>query len=102
MNACRRDSLWRIAGASIWIATLVLWVVLWFFNPYAGMGETITIPGLVMILVAVFGTFASMKGSGTGQLLAPLGSTVPIGMYLLGSSGVFASRAFHLQTIERD
>ncbi|MSR11415.1 MAG: hypothetical protein EXR84_06395 [Gammaproteobacteria bacterium] len=90
MATDRRDKLWRIAGVSIWTSSLVLWIVLWFFNPYASTGETITIPGMVMILVALFGVFASMKGSGMGQLLASLGSILPIGLYVLGSPGLFA------------
>lgn len=90
MVAGRRDKVWRIAGVSIWALTLVLWVVLWFFNPYASTGETITIPGLAMILVAVFGAFASIRGSGIGQLLASLSSTLPIGLYVLGTPGIFA------------
>jgi hypothetical protein len=90
MDVGRRDKLWRIAGASMWASTLVLWVVLWFFNPYAGAGETITVPGMVMILVAFFGVIASLRGSGLGQLLASLASTLPIGLYVLGSPGIFA------------
>jgi hypothetical protein len=90
MIECRRNKLWRVFGAGAWALTIVLWLVLWFFNPYTSAGGTITIPGMVMILVAIFGVFASLKGSWLGQLLASLASIFPIGLYLLGSPGIFA------------
>lgn len=90
MTTDRRIKLWRIAGAAIWVSTLALWVVLWFFNPYSSTGEAITIPGMIMILAALVGVFASMKGSGVGQLLAALVSIFPIGLYVLGTPGIFA------------
>jgi hypothetical protein len=74
----------------MWVFVVVLWTILWFFNPYTSREEAITIPGLVMILVAIFGIFGSVKRSGIAQLLASLVSILPIGLYLLGTPGVFA------------
>ena len=86
----KRREIWCFAAVGVWLSTLALWIVLWFFNPYTTSGETMTVPGLVMILVAIFGVFASLRKSGIGQSIAALSSFIPIGLYLLGTPGIFA------------
>lgn len=75
----------RWLSAGLWAVTVALWIVLWFFHPVATPGETVTLPGLAMVLTAIFGVFAALKASGPALLLAALASILPIGLYLLGS-----------------
>ena len=71
-----------------WVSTIGLWIVLWFFNPYA-QSETITIPGVIMLFAAVAGVVGSYCRKPILLLALALVSFIPIGLYLLGTPGIF-------------
>ena len=77
-----------LLSAMLWFLTVGLWIVLWFFNPYS-QTETVTIPGLVMLFVATTGVVSSFLKKPILLLTLALLSFFPIGLYLLGTPGIF-------------
>jgi hypothetical protein len=77
-----------LISAMLWLSTIVLWTVLWFFNPYA-QSEAITIPGVIMLFAAVAGLVSSYSQKPKLLLALALVSFIPIGLYLLGTPGIF-------------
>lgn len=72
-----------------WIITLILWIVFWLFNPYTGNGE-ITFPILAMFFISVIAILASIFKRKTILIVSSLISLLPIGLYFLGSPGIFS------------
>ena len=73
---------------ALWLITLALWVMLLFFNPYVAVTE-LTRSNLAMLLVALGGIVASLYKSPIGLVAMAMFSLLPIGIYLLGSPGLF-------------
>lgn len=84
-----RGSIFYHLSLVIWLTTLGLWVMLLFFNPYVAVTE-FTRSNLAMVVVAVFGIAASLYKSPIGLVAMSMFSLLPIGIYLLGSPGLFA------------
>ena len=77
-----------IVSAMSWLVTLGLWIILWFFNPYS-QAETLSIPGMIMLLLAIAGIVSSYLMKPMLLLALALLSFIPIGIYLLGTPGIF-------------
>jgi len=81
----------RFAGAAACLATLALWGIMNFANPYGAQGAN---PGsflvaLGMMLLAVMGLWAAWQARPYPLLAAGLVSFAPVGLYLLGTPGLF-------------
>ena len=83
-----RSSLAYHLSLVLWVATLGLWIVLLFFNPYVAVTE-FTRSNLAMLVVAIGGIVASLYKSPLGLVAMAMFSLLPIGIYLLGSPGLF-------------
>nr|WP_106781443.1 hypothetical protein [Lysinibacillus timonensis] len=80
----------RILGIVAGIASIVLWIVLVFANPYAVLGSGGTITTFVMLfLPACLAIFASIKGKHVLLLLAFIWS-LPISLYVYFTPGIFS------------
>jgi hypothetical protein len=77
----------RFAGALACAATAGLWLVFLFANPYAAPGSFL-LPA-AMLLLAALGGAAAWLGKPYGLLAAALASFAPVGLYLLGTPGIF-------------
>lgn len=71
-----------------WALTLFLWLVLWLFNPYA-LENPVSGPGIVMLVAALLGITYSWLKKPIALLAVALVSFFPIGIYLLGTPGLF-------------
>jgi hypothetical protein len=76
-----------LLGALFAFGSLSLYIVLAFFNPYAP--GHITVPMVAMIFLAIWGIIASLTEKPYLMLTVSLVSFVPIGLYLLGTPGIF-------------
>jgi hypothetical protein len=76
-------------SAILWASTFGLWIILWFFNPYS-QTDTITIPGVIILLLASTGVISSYLRKPILLLSLALISFFPIGFYLMGTPGIFA------------
>jgi len=83
-----RNSLPYHLSLVLWLITLALWVTLLFFNPYVAVTE-FTRSNLAMLVVAIFGIVASLYKSPIGLVAMAMFALLPIGIYLLGSPGIF-------------
>lgn len=77
----------RILGILTSLGALILYIVLAFFNPYTT--GTLTLPILLMMLVAIAGTAAAYFIRPYWMLVLFAASFVPIGLYMLGTPGIF-------------
>jgi hypothetical protein len=77
----------RILGILTSLGALVLYVVLAFFNPYSPGG--LTLPVSLMMLVAIAGAAAAYFMRPYWMLVLFAISFVPIGLYMLGTPGIF-------------
>lgn len=77
-----------IASALIWMFTIGLWLTLWYFNPYSETGA-VTIPGFLMFVVAGLGIIFSYTQKALVLLILAVVSFLPIGLYFLGTPGIF-------------
>ena len=78
-------------SAVLWLLSLILWLVLWFDNPYSKISplELITLPGVFMVALCLLGMFVSIRKKPVLMLVVSTISFFPIGWYLLGSPGIF-------------
>ena len=80
-----------ILGVSAAVFSMVLWVVLVAFNPYAdtGEGETVVNTFLMLVLPAVIAAVSSVMRKKLWLFAAFLWS-LPLSLYLTGTPGIFA------------
>jgi len=73
------------------LPTILLWVVFVFFNPNGtlGMGADTMVVVFLMVTLASTGLAASLLRRPWLLLLAAVASFVPVGLYTLGTVGVF-------------
>ena len=77
----------RLLGVFASLGTLILYVVLVFFNPYnAG---SLTLPIAAMMFLAVAGLITTWKTKPYWMLAVFLALFVPMGLYMLGTPGLF-------------
>jgi hypothetical protein len=85
-------SLWgRTLGVLSTAGTILLWVIFVIFNPFSAAGvtpETLLVVFLMVILAST-GLAASLLKRPWLLLLAGAASFVPVGLYTLGTGGVF-------------
>jgi hypothetical protein len=77
----------RLIGMFASLGTLGLYIVLVFFNPYSA-GQLTWPIGLMMLLAGV-GFMVAWKTSPYLMLIVFLASFIPIGLYMLGTPGIF-------------
>jgi hypothetical protein len=85
-------TLWgRTLGIMSTAAVILLWVVFVFFNPNGtlGMGRDTMIVVFLMVLLASTGLAASLLGRPWLLLATALIAFLPVGLYTLGTNGVF-------------
>jgi len=90
MEQNRKTGLGYYISFGLWLMTVVFWIVLWFFNPYASSAEAVTGPGIIMFVAALFGILASAFRKEIVLILLALVSLFPIGLYLIGAPSFFA------------
>src|SRR5512145_2378552 len=81
----------RLVGLAASVGVIGLWSVFSFFNPYNGQqitGATYLIAGL-MINLAGLGVVAVLSDKPYLMMLVFVFSFVPVGLYLLGTPGIF-------------
>ena len=78
----------RIAGYLACLGSAILLVVLKFFNPYTP--EIVrSVPVTLMLMLALAGMAASLAAKPYWMLALAIISFIPIGLYLLGTPGIF-------------
>lgn len=85
-------ALWgRTLGVMSTIGAILLWIVFVLFNPNGtvGIGTDTMIVVFLMVTLASTGLAASLFNRPGLLLLAALASFVPVGLYTLGTNGVF-------------
>lgn len=82
----------RVIGLVAAILTIVLYGVMVFFNPYNGHERTIENYRVVimMCMLALLAIWGSLKFKPLLLLIAFFCSFFPVGLYLLGTHGIFA------------
>ena len=88
MPSMNRYQLAKGLGVAAAGAMIVLWVVFLFFNPYDG-GFRVGLVAEGMLLCAVVALMACLHGSRGWMVALFVVSFVPVGLYLLGTPGVF-------------
>jgi hypothetical protein len=81
----------RISGALACGGAAALWLILLFANPYGeeGMGAGTLFVAGAMIVLMVAGAAASILGEPFLMGAVAAVSLVPVGLYLLGTPGIF-------------
>jgi hypothetical protein len=77
----------RLLGSLAALGTLSLYIVLVFFNPYSP--GSLTIPIMLMMLLSGVSTITAWKAKPYLMLVIFLLSFVPMGLYMLGTPGLF-------------
>lgn len=82
----------RMLGVGSAATTTFLWCTLLFFNPYNGEGITggTYVVGALMIALALLAAWGAWTLRSWVLVVAFVGSFIPIGLYMLGTPGVFA------------
>ena len=82
----------RLLGVAAALATIVLYGILLFFNPYSSEGITAGTYGVgaLMGLLALVAIAGALMCKPSLLLFAFLGSFLPVGLYFLASPGIFA------------
>jgi hypothetical protein len=82
----------RMLGVGSAATTTLLWCIFLFFNPYSREGSTggTYVIGALMILLALAAAWGSLTARSWVLVVAFVGSFMPIGLYMLGTPGVFA------------
>jgi len=84
----------KYIGATGALVSCSLWLVLFFINPYVISGtesieNPITAPGVLMAAFSLVAVWASIKGRLFLLFAVSAISLLPMGIYLLGSPGIF-------------
>ncbi len=89
LNAAKKWPMYM--GSTACTLAFLLWLILWFDNPYTTEepGEIITSPGVLMVLFCIAGFVAAIKSKPMIMLIVSLLSFCPIGWYMLASPGIF-------------
>ncbi len=81
----------QFIGGAVSLGLVVLWLVFAFFNPYGKQGQTpqtwVTVA--VMIALAIAGLAFALTRRAAGVLIVAGASLLPVGLYLLGTPGLF-------------
>lgn len=82
----------RVLGVGSAATTTFLWCTLLFFNPYNGEGITTGtyVVGALIIILALVAAWGSLTAKSWVLVVAFVASFMPIGLYMLGTPGVFA------------
>lgn len=82
----------RIVGCVAALAAVTLWALFLFRNPYAvpARGPSLTF-GSLMMLAGVVSAIAAALGAHLAMYLLFFAMFFPVGLYVLGSPGVFRS-----------
>lgn len=86
------NNCFKAIGVSTAIITLLLWGSFFLTNPYEAQGErsggSLAIGGLMM-LFSILAGWAAWKGKVMWLVIAFVGSIFPVGLYLLGTPGIW-------------